>query len=310
MPESLGINPPGLDRQIFIFIVSPLLCDTHTLTAMAVKKRQKALSHGRPPVSKAKEQMSSRQSRTIINTHHRLHKELANAKKKGDTEKANSISAAIEKNGGLKAYQTASKQGQDKLRGGDTSKVLVEWLQDGKMVWPRYKLLEVGALSTENKISQLPTLIHVTRIDLNSQGPGIEQQDFMERPLPKTTDEQFDIVSLSLVLNYVPDPTGRGEMLKRVTQFLRRNGPQLGTKVLPALFLVLPLPCVSNSRYLDEDHLVQLMSKLGFDLLQKKDTSKLCHYLFRMARKPKAFKREKKLLRDGPTMNNFCIVIE
>lgn len=40
----------------------------------------------------------------------------------------------------------------------------------------------------------------MTRIDLNSQGPGIEKQDFMDRPLPTSDQSRFDILSLSLVL--------------------------------------------------------------------------------------------------------------
>ncbi|KAF2253648.1 hypothetical protein BU26DRAFT_515966 [Trematosphaeria pertusa] len=292
---------------------------------MAVKKRQKTLSHGRPPLSRPKERMSSQQSRTIIRTHHRLQKEHAAALRKGDARLAEEISRAIEKNGGLKVYQAASKQGQSKDRGGDSSKVLVEWLREANVIQSDnvvdehmdggsavYRCLEVGALSPENEISKVPKQIQMTRIDLNSQGPGIEKQDFMKRPLPSSPDEDFDIVSLSLVLNYVPDPTQRGEMLKRVTRFLHRDMGRSTTRnsALPALFLVLPLPCVENSRYLDEQLLLQIMENLGFALTNKKTTPKLCYYLFSMTRRPNLTKTDKRKVRDGPLMNNFCIVVE
>lgn len=263
--------------------------------------------------------MSSKQTRTIIRTHHRLHKERAAALKKGDVKQAEEIAEAIEKNGGLKVYQEASKLGQSKTRGGDSSKVLVEWLQElrvlksiGKTPKKTYRLLEVGALSTENEISKHPKRIHVTRIDLNSQGPGILQQDFMERPLPVSDSERFDIISLSLVLNYVPEPVGRGEMLKRITHFLQapRIAPEGESVVLPALFLVLPLPCVANSRYCNEENLVDIMTSLGFALTKKKDTSKLCHYLFSWTGRGASKKFPKTLLRDKPGMNNFCIVVQ
>ena len=154
--------------------------------------------------------------------------------KKGDVKSAEAVAQAIEKNGGIKTYQAASKQGQAKDRGGDSSKVLVEWLQEshvldpkargrGRAGEPAIRCLEVGALSTTNEISKYASVIRMTRIDLNSQGPGIEKQDFMERPLPTTDDERFDIISLSLVLNYVPDAVGRGEMLKRIPDFLRKG---------------------------------------------------------------------------------------
>lgn len=263
--------------------------------------------------------MSSKQTRTIIRTHHRLHKERAAALKRGDVKKAEEIAEAIEKNGGLKVYQEASKLGQSKTRGGDSSKVLVEWLQELQILKANdnitkepYRLLEVGALSTENEISKHPKRIHVTRIDLNSQGPGIQEQDFMERPLPVSDSERFDIISLSLVLNYVPEPVGRGEMLKRITHFLQP--PITSTKgeeaVLPALFLVLPLPCIANSRYCNEEKLVVIMTSLGFTLTKKKDTSKLCHYLFSWTGRGATKKFPKTLLRDKPGMNNFCIVVE
>ncbi|KAI4610059.1 uncharacterized protein J4E87_010894 [Alternaria ethzedia] len=290
---------------------------------MAVKKRQKTLSHGRPPVSKPKERMTSERSRTIIRTHHRLQKEHAAALKKGDVSSAEEIARAIEKNGGIKMYQAASKQGQAKDRGGDSSKLLVDWLQQSKVLDPKardrrragdaeLRCLEVGALSTKNEISKYASVIDMTRIDLNSQGPGIEKQDFMERPLPTCDDERFDIISLSLVLNYVPDAVGRGEMLKRITKFLRKGvaWTETADSVLPALFFVLPLPCVDNSRYLDEDLFLGIMGDLGFTMRFSKNTSKLCYYLFTLTNEPKATTAEKRKIRDGPGMNNFCIVVE
>ncbi|KAF2789160.1 hypothetical protein K505DRAFT_328437 [Melanomma pulvis-pyrius CBS 109.77] len=303
---------------------------------MVVKKRQKVLSHGRPPVAQKKERMSSKRSRTIIREHHRLEKERAIALKKGDVKLANDIKEAIEKNGGIEGYQAASKQGQSKDRGGDSSKLLVEWLQHAKVLksdisiskdepnlikrCPHgsgssnipYRLLEIGALSTQNAISKFPKLIDVTRIDLNSQGDGIEQQDFMKRPLPSSDNEKFDIVSLSLVVNFVPEAVQRGEMLKRVARFLRSKEPPIESEesVLPALFLVLPLSCVANSRYMDEDLLVQIMHNLGFVLTNRKKTSKLCYHLFKLDNEDNRVKTEKKMIIDGPGMNNFCIVVE
>jgi 25S rRNA (adenine2142-N1)-methyltransferase len=152
----------------------------------------------------------------------------------------------------------------------------------------------------------------MTRIDLNSQGPGIEKQDFMERPLPTCEDERFDIISLSLVLNYVPDAVGRGDMLKRITKFLRKNKTQNETpeSVLPALFFVLPLPCVDNSRYLDQELFLRIMGDLGFTMRFSKNTSKLCYYMFALTHEPKATTAEKRKIRDGPGMNNFCIIVD
>lgn len=267
--------------------------------------------------------MTSERSRTIIRTHHRLQKEHAAALKSGNKEAAEKLARAIEENGGIKTYQAASKQGQAKDRGGDSSKVLVDWLQQLQVIdvasrgrsgvgEAPLRCLEVGALSTKNEISNFPSIINMTRIDLNSQGPGIQKQDFMERPVPTTAEDSFDIISLSLVLNYVPDAISRGEMLKRITKFLRtRPGqPNKSTGILPTLFLVLPLPCVDNSRYLDESLLLRILGDLGFSMIYNKNTSKLCYYLFSWTRNDASSKTEKRKIRDGPAMNNFCIIVE
>jgi 25S rRNA (adenine2142-N1)-methyltransferase len=290
---------------------------------MTVKKRPKTLASGRPPTSRPKERMTSERSRTIIRTHHTLQKDLAAAVRRGESKAVHELTQAIEKNGGIKTYQAASKQGQAKDRGGDSSRVLINWLQQSQAINikdrgskhasdTQLKCLEVGSLSANNEISKFPGAIQMTRIDLNSQGPGIEKQDFMERPLPSSDNERFDIISLSLVLNYVPDAAGRGEMLKRLTKFLRppKEAAEPSTSTGPFLFLVLPLPCVENSRYVDEPLLMQIMKSLGFTKQYNKTTTKLCYYLFTWSGKVVSRKSGKKKLRDKPAMNNFSIVME
>nr|ODO03971.1 hypothetical protein L204_00312 [Cryptococcus depauperatus CBS 7855] len=123
--------------------------------------------------------------------------------------------------GGLDAYQRASTLGQSKQRGGDTSKVLVTWLWEMGLLestGSRLRLffgihsksmLEIGALRPDNFDSQ-NKYIDNCPIDLHSQHPDIVEQDFFERPLPNSDDEGFDIISCSLVLNFVEDPSKRG----------------------------------------------------------------------------------------------------
>lgn len=73
---------------------------------------------------------------------------------------------------------------------------------------------------------------YIERIDLHSQDPkNIKEQDFMKRPLPNNNGsssipETFDIISLSLVVNYVSDPQTRGQMLLRTTEFLNKESLQ------------------------------------------------------------------------------------
>jgi 25S rRNA (adenine2142-N1)-methyltransferase len=71
-------------------------------------------------------------------------------------------------------------------------------------------MLEIGALSPDNFAAR-QSYIENTPIDLNSRHPHILKQDFMERPLPRIQEERFDLVSCSLVLNFVPLAEERGE---------------------------------------------------------------------------------------------------
>lgn len=286
---------------------------------MAKKRSAKSLSSGRPPsVTKAKASLSSQATRTLIRSHHQLNKQLEVARGKGDEPKIRELEKQIEDLGGLKSYQQASIQGQSNDRGGDSSVVLMKWLEPVRgalsKTESKLRLLEVGALSTTNACSRSGHF-DVQRIDLNSQGEGILQQDFMKRPLPEKNAEKFDLISLSLVLNYVPDATGRGEMLKRTCQFLdARHHLEREAElhsVLPTLFLVLPAPCVTNSRYMDEGRLGEIMTSLGYCMLQRKQTAKLVYYLWQLkgkpSQKPTAF--HKKEVNPGAGRNNFSIVL-
>lgn len=285
---------------------------------MVTKKKQKpvSLSQGRPPAArKPKASLSSKATRNLIQTHHRLQKALAEATRQGDEETASSIKQQIEEKGGLKSYQQASIQGQSGERGGDTSRLLLDWLPKDLPKGRKLCMLEVGALSVNNACSK-SDLFEMTRIDLNSQAVGIQQQDFMDRPLPVSTSEKFDIISLSLVLNYVPDALGRGEMLRRTRQFLRpltvQGHGQSALEYFPSLFLVLPAPCVINSRYLDEALLAEIMESLGYSMVQKKISTKLVYYLWRLRDEnpAKRQKFQKHEVNPGRVRNNFCVILE
>ena len=80
-----------------------------------------------PPTS-----MSSKATRTLIRTHHNLEKRRVQALAAGDTAAVLEISKQIEQHGGIKKYQRASLLGQASERGGDSSKVLMDWLKPSK----------------------------------------------------------------------------------------------------------------------------------------------------------------------------------
>ena len=165
------------------------------------KRAKRSLTAGRPPTLQKPKSISRKATRTLINNIHTLEKRKQKAIEKGDKAEETAIEAEIAALGGIEQYQQASLQGQRTDRGGDSSRVLVEWLKPiqpfRKPGTQRLRMLEVGALSTSNACSK-SEYFDIERIDLNSQGEGILQQDFMKRPLPKNHREKFDIISLSL----------------------------------------------------------------------------------------------------------------
>ncbi|KAJ2725017.1 25S rRNA (adenine2142-N1)-methyltransferase [Coemansia sp. Benny D115] len=302
-------------------------------------------------VSRGKLGKSSTETRKRINHFHTLIKQyskLAAKRKTASESQTAEIDQEIEKvsmemtqMGGLDWYQKASLLGQCKQRGGDTSRWLVPKMKGLGMAGAgkRVRLLDVGALSCLNYEKER-RWIDVTPIDLNSQEPGIYQQDFLDINLadsqaalaevPKVPDEEsdddeysakstahlfaepFDVICLSLVVNFIGDPVRRGDMLKQAARLLAPNG---------LLFLVLPLSCVNNSRYLDDQQLTKITDYLGFTELYHHHTAKLAHYLYRLTKTPPSpsslskstlpeqAEFKKKLLHAGPGRNNFSIVL-
>ncbi|SCU85413.1 LANO_0C04192g1_1 [Lachancea nothofagi CBS 11611] len=228
------------------------------------------------------------------------------------------IMSEILQKGGLQNYQLASTIGQDKNRGGDSSKVLVDWFRKIRDPNHRYRALEIGSLSAKNAISISGVFEPVVRIDLNSNDPAyIERQDFMDRPDPASDAERFDLISCSLVLNFVPTPQLRGAMLSRFQNFLRMDVKST------YVFLVLPLPCVSNSRYMSESRLCDIMSFLGYEKTHKHESYKIIYLLFERNTENTSVKlsndaiepgtagalSKKQIVRDKPGMNNFSVLL-
>ncbi|KAF9371206.1 hypothetical protein CPB97_002160, partial [Podila verticillata] len=215
--------------------------------------------------------------------HHNNWKQGGSQQHKGQEQAADLVRIAeirqeMDDLGGLDMYQKASTLGQSKQRGGDSSKWLIPILEScnpdmNKKTDPPLRLLDVGALSPHN-YQKYSSWIHTTPIDLNPQDPLITKMDFLEMPVPSNKDTLFNVVCLSLVVNFVGDPAQRGEILRQATRFLV---PKTGL-----LYLVLPLPCIDNSRYMDHELLVEMMDYLGFSTVKHHFAKKLAYYVFRL----------------------------
>ncbi|KAJ2357392.1 25S rRNA (adenine2142-N1)-methyltransferase [Coemansia erecta] len=309
-------------------------------------------------VARGKLGKSSTDTRRRINHFHTLIKEYSKlGAKRSQTsdpqetfaidERINAVSQEMAQMGGLDWYQKASLLGQSKQRGGDTSRWLIPKLCERGLDKQKTKLrlLDVGALSCLNYAKER-AWIDVTPIDLNSQEPGIFQQDFLDIVLgtaqcsapgsDRDSDDNddvddddgdssgeptanashlfqlpFDVVCLSLVVNFIGDPVKRGDMLQQAARLLAPGG---------YLFLVLPLSCVENSRYLDDERLLAIMTHLRFEQLSFHHTAKLAHYFYQLSKTaiakppsdanyPHKHTYPKKLLHPGGGRNNFSIVV-
>jgi 25S rRNA (adenine2142-N1)-methyltransferase len=100
-----------------------------------------------------------------------------------------------------------------------------------------------------------------------------------------------------------------GNMLRHALRFLPKYAGGY-------LYIVLPLKCVTNSRYWTHDTFVECMSHLYCTLTQYHHSQKLAFYLFHWKGIEEDYsciesaKFPKKLVNDGPGKNNFCIRLE
>ncbi|KAG5718665.1 UPF0657 nucleolar protein [Termitomyces sp. T112] len=247
--------------------------------------------------------------RTTIRQFHVLSKRRAQLKAGTTNEESVEALAAVEDEitqlGGLETYQRMSAIGQGTDRGGGSEKILIKWLKDfglHKNCACKLCLLEVGALKPDN-YSTCATWIDPTPLDLRSRHPSIIEQDFLQLDVTAHRNK-WDILSLSLVLNFVPEPKDRGRMLLIAHDILIPNGH---------LFLALPFACVNNSRYLDLRNLESLLAAIGFTKVKEKwkEGRKMAYWLFQKAEpsglSPEIFGK-KSVLRQG-NRNNFCILL-
>lgn len=253
---------------------------------------------------------------------HTLLKQLEQAK---TAEEKDEIQAGLDSLGGLAQYQAWSLTGSAKSGQTPTSKWCMEALNavythDRNL--PKFRVLDVGAI-TGTAYSKY-RWVDATYIDLHPQGDNVQKYSFFDYPVPTKKEEQFNMVALSLVINFVGDVRKRGEMLRHVHKYLPDNDDNV-----PAFcFLVLPLSCLTNSRYMNQSHLRAILDSLGFIVLKQSDSAKLSRWL--LQRKPLAERREaaeksqapgasddwdgtvfkKRELNPGTDRNNFAIVVD
>lgn len=280
--------------------------DRHQATSVGRgrKKRRLVRPRGKRGGSKGRSRMHAKS----IAQYHVLEKQIAQTT---DTHARHELEAQQEALGGLSVYQDQSSTGASKLRGGESAKWCVKMLRELCEPGTRVKVLDVGAFAGTS-YAKWQSWIDATYIDLNPRAAHVHQSDFFSWPI----GEKYDVVGLSLVINFVGDLRQRGAylltgaMLLHAHNYLAPHG---------YVYLVLPLACVSNSRYLTHAHLREIVDSAGYDVVRQADSRKLTRWLLRQKSATehaplsyghwdgRVFKK-RELVR-GATLNNFCIVL-
>ena len=108
--------------------------------------------------------------------------------------------------------------------------------------------------------------MNVRAIDLRTESSLIEVCDFNALSVSEES-AKYDVIVCSMVINCVPTPERRGVMLRRLRNF---------TKVGGLVFLMLPLLCVTQSKYLTKDSFLNMLVKvLKFEIREVKETPKI-----------------------------------
>lgn len=226
----------------------------------------------------------------------------------------------------LSQEQVLSKSKPSKMTNSVPSSIKQLKLLDVGAIVHRYPQDKVLATFQSNKLTQ-KTVLDVTSIDLNnSNDKRVKQIDFFDfaeqylstTPVPSSSPSSsspcFDCIVLSLVINFVPDPRQRGEMLRKCFDLLLPSPYGL-------LFIVLPAACVDNARYMDSELLNVILKACQFKILSQSKSGNGKLKFVVCQRQPEKSQKEKmsdhvvnqiprkKCRFDKGNYNNFSIIL-
>uniref|UniRef100_A0A7S2WJ27 Uncharacterized protein n=1 Tax=Mucochytrium quahogii TaxID=96639 RepID=A0A7S2WJ27_9STRA len=237
---------------------------------MGRRKGAKVKSRRTRPLSGWRPLTSQREARKVTSLFHKYTKELDELKSKfkgketaeGKTERLE-LEEKLKGIGGRERYQEAS------MLLTSLNKSSSKWLFQNitkldlrpKRGEPKLKTLEVGAINTQ--IVSCPWL-DCTAIDLKSRHPQVKEMDFFDLPCP--IEKEYDVICNAMVLNCVPEPVSRGDMLLRSLRMLRVGG---------LFLLVIPRRCVDA---VTKHRLEAVLTKLGLEITNTNDSPKVSFF--------------------------------
>ena len=209
------------------------------------------------PVTKA----DKLKGQKLISAFHTINKKM-----QVDVEEGCSSNGCSELNelGGLRVYQRASIAGSKVF---NSSKWLIRSLgkirseRDGKL-----RLLDVGALC---KSYESTKWIDATYIDLLPVLPSIQKANILNYQ----SNVPFDVICLSLVLNFEGCPMKRFKIIQNCKLLLNNYG---------YCYIVLPKPAIIESRYINEQEFLDCLRSLKFKCVDKHYSPKLAFFLLQL----------------------------
>lgn len=162
--------------------------------------------------------------------------------------------------------------------------------------------------SDEKHTNQLERVhrLQVKAIDLRSTNPRIQQMDFFKLPLP--TDQPYDVLVNSMVINCVTTTEQRGKMLVLCYHQLRPGG---------VLFLTLPKLCLIQSKYMHRKYFEEILTKaVGFEIDSAKESPKVAFFVLKRPQSEpvrnwdEKFARTKVINKGKKFRNTFAVTLD
>lgn len=202
---------------------------------------------------------SRKHARRLTTAYHDITHRLAAAA--NDTERAR-CEAELESMGGVAAYQAASVLNTAL---NPVSRWVKRSLAKGRAKGSPPSILEIGAVNTQLLDAKD---LNVRAIDLHTADSRIEQCDFFSLAHGGQLDAEsggfklYDAIVCSMVLNCVPHPRRRFEMLVGMRSMLKAGGKA---------FVTLPRSCLDHSFTLCEDSFCDVLAAVGLRRLDGLD---------------------------------------
>ena len=151
------------------------------------------------------------------------------------------------------------------------------------------------SLQHTSQITERVYHLDVNAIDIQSTDPRIQQMDFFDLPLPdpNISNQLYDVIINSMVINCVTTPAQRGKMLRLCYKHLRPGG---------ICFLTLPKLCLMQSKFMSRSYFEEILTRgVGFEILHEvgRESPKVAFFVLRRPEKKESIGGQEEYRKEG-----------